>query len=101
MGSIPLSDHSQVLGDVVVVVGNHHQPFGWIVVLEDAEVGREDAHHRVGELDGLHPKERVEDAMRLIELNESAVRQDAAHLRLEVVPLLLLEVVEDREPPLH
>ena len=52
-------------------------------------------------VDVLDAEERVEDAVRLVELDEAAVGQHAPHLRLEVVPLLrAVEVLEDGEAAL-
>jgi hypothetical protein len=47
-------------------------------------------------VDVLDPEERIEDAMRLIELDEPPIRQHPLHLRCELPPLLrAVEVLED------
>ena len=57
--------------------------------------------HRVREVDVLHPEERIEHAVGRVELDPARLGEHAAHLRLEVVPLLVLEVVEDGEAALE
>src|SRR6185369_911521 len=50
-----------VFADVLVVVDDHHEALGGVVVLEYAEIGR--GHAKVGMREGprvLHPEERVE-----------------------------------------
>ena len=47
-------------------------------------------------------KKRIEDAMRVVEFDEPAVREHAAHLCFEVAPLLgAVEVLEHREAALQ
>ena len=55
----------------------------------------------MGKVDLLHAEEDVEDPVGGVELHPAGVRQHAAHLGLEVVPLVVFEVVEDRETALE
>jgi hypothetical protein len=53
-------------------------------------------------VDVLDVEERIEDARRGVELDEPTARDDAPHLRFEVVPLLCaVEVLEHREAALQ
>src|SRR3990167_7661379 len=94
-----LSRPLPILRDVVVVVRNDHQSLRWIVVLKHSVVARTNAGHRMHNLvDVLDLKERIEDAMRVVEPDEPTVGKHAAHLCLEVIPLpCAVKVLEYRE----
>jgi hypothetical protein len=53
------------------------------------------------EVDRLHPEERIEDDVRLVQLHEPGIRQHPSHLVREIVELLQFEVVEDRKATLE
>ena len=102
MGVHPVSDHSQVLADVVVVVGDEEEPLRRIVVLERAdEEGLLVAAVVLHEVEGGHVEEGVEDGVADVELDHPHLGQHALHLRFEIGPVSAAEVVEDDEAPLQ
>ena len=94
-----------VLGEVGVVIRDCHESLGWIVVFEEVEVLGLEAEQMVfgwmREVNRLQAEERIEDPMGFVELDLARVGEHASHLRLEVVPLLELEVMEDHEAALE
>src|SRR5690349_12922008 len=90
-----------VFADVVVHVRNRDETLLRIVVLVDAPVRRRQPAVRRRERERIVDlEERVEDRMRAIELHPVPVREHAAHLRLQVLPIVPAEVVEDHEAAL-
>src|SRR5690606_30360887 len=90
-----------ILRQVLVVVHDHHEALRRVVVLEDPVVLRRSAVDGIVLLERRDAVERVEDRMRHVEPHEAMLWQHAPHLRLEVEPVLPLEVVEDEEAALH
>src|SRR5262245_57755898 len=76
-----------VLGDVGVVVDHHHDPLRRVVVLVDRPEDRRRRIVILRHVERLDFEERVEDAMRDVEVVELRFGQRAEHLRLEVAPV--------------
>src|SRR5437899_1398543 len=89
------------LRHVRVVPDHHHQPLAGVVVFVNPA---EDRRPRIVEIRNLAERvdleERVEDRMRHVEVDDLRIGQHAAHLRLEVAPMISAKVVDDDEAAL-
>src|SRR5437588_1015644 len=86
-----------VLRDVGVVVDHHHDPLRRIVVLIDRPEDRGRRIVILRDVERLDLEEAVEDVVRDVEIVNLRLRQRAQHLRLEVAPVAVPEVVDDEE----
>ena len=106
MGSHPGVGELPVVSQVVVVVGDHHQPLRGIVVFEDAMVLRPAASVGRRQRLGIGDlEERVEDGRQGVQIGEVVEHpfgKHPHHLGLEVGPVArAAEVVEDHEAALE